>query len=403
MVSEVSWQLRRDWFVGMIRFVFRRFGQDRCQAVAANLTITSLLALVPLFTVIAGMFNLLPGMQSAQKALGDFLFTHFLPTSGTTLQKHLEEFVDRAGQLQFAGFVFLFVTALLLMNTIDKALNEIWGSLPSRRLGRKWLVYWALLTAGPILIGSGLAVSSYLFSLPYFSDAATFAGGGLLRLVPPALTIVGFWLLYMWVPNRNIVYWHALISATVAALLFELSKRAFGYYISSVPTYEVIFGAMAVLPILVIWVYLSWAIILFGAELCHAIGSFKLSTGRITDPFIVAVRLIGDVLAAQSRGRLVKEEDLLSRAESENAEVVFTALEERGWLGRVREEEICFARDPELASLYDMRAEFPWRMPNAKDVAKELGIEHPMAKELIALEKSLKETMKVPVKELLKF
>lgn len=387
----------------MCQFVIRRFSQDRCQAVAANLTITSLLALVPLFTVVIGMFRLVPGLERAQKSLEDFLFSNFVPESGSAIREHLLAFVDRAGQLQMAGVIILVLTALLLMGTIDKALNAIWGATPSKRIGRKWLIYWALLTVGPLLIGSGLALSSYLFSLPYMRDAASMASQGLIRLVPGSLTVIGFWLLYMWVPNRNVVYWHALIAAIVAAILFEVSKRLFGIYIAAVPTYKIIFGAMAVLPILVVWVYMSWVIVLFGAELCHAIGSYRLSTGRITDPFIVAARLISDVLGAQARGRLLKEPDLLYRAESENAEQVLSLLEEKGWIGRVREDEMCFARDAEHATLFDMRTEFPWRMPNAKDVERELGSEHPMTVELKALEQELKIKMGISVKSLLRY
>lgn len=393
---------RARWWWGFLRHVLRRYVHDRCQAVAANLTLTGLLALVPLLTVMVSTFKLLPGMKGARRTLEDFLFEHFVPGAGAAVKTHVLEFVGRASQLKLAGAVILIITALMLMGTIDRAVNGIWGSRPSRRFGRKWLLYWAILTLGPLLVGLSIGLSSYFFSLPYIREAAGAARSSLTVIVPLALTTLGFFVFYAWVPNRYVRPGHAWAAALVAALLFELAKRGFGLFVSTMPTYKAVFGALAALPILVIWMYLSWSIMLLGAEICHALGSYRPSHGRQRDPFIVAICLLQEVLAGQRRGVLCRQEDLLLTVGSENAEGVLATLEQQGFVGRVRDDELCFARDVDALSLYRLQADLPWRLPSAALVRQELGNDHPLAAQMVQLDEVLQQALVTPVRQVLR-
>ncbi|HEX4909546.1 MAG TPA: YihY family inner membrane protein [Permianibacter sp.] len=393
---------RARWWWGFLRFVVRRYVHDRCQAVAANLTLTSLLALVPLLTVMVSTFKLLPGMKGARRTLEDFLFEHFVPGAGSAVKAHVLEFVGRAGQLQLAGAVILIITALMLMGSIDRAVNGIWGSRPTRRLGSKWLLYWAILTLGPLLIGLSVGISSYFFSLPYIKEAAGAARSSLTFVLPLTLTTLGFFVLYAWVPNRYVKPRHAISAALVAAILFELAKRGFGLFVTAMPTYKAIFGALAALPILVIWMYLSWSIMLLGAEICHALGHYRPSHGRSQDPFIVAVLLLQEVLAGQRRGVLRTSDDVMLAVGSENADDVLAELERQGFIGRVRENELCFARDPDSLTLYHLQAHLPWRLPAAALVRQALGAQHPLVAQLETLDGVVQQTLAVPMRELLR-
>ncbi len=386
------------WSMGFLLYVWRRFGQDRCQAVAANLTLTGLLALVPLLTVMVSTFKLLPGMKGARRSLEDFLFEHFVPGGGAAVKTHVLEFVDRASQLKLAGAVMLFITALMLMGTIDKAINAIWGSQHSRRVGRKWLIYWALLTLGPLLIALSVGVSSYLFSLPYVREATGGARSSLTFLLPLTLTTLGLYVLYAWVPTRYVKSSHALGSALIAAILFELAKRGFGLFVASMPTYKAIFGALAALPILVIWMYMSWVIMLLGAELCHALGAYRPQSGKVRDPFLVALLLLQQVMAGQRRAVLSNVATVLSAVESENAVDVLAELENKGLIGRVREDELCFARDQDELTLFELQALLPWRMPSPALAAQELGSDHPLVAQLEQLNQSMQSVLGVPIR-----
>ena len=393
---------RVRWWLGFLRFVWHRFVHDRCQAVAANLTLTGMLALVPLLTVMVSTFKLLPDMKGTRRTLEDFLFEHFVPGAGVAVKTQILEFVSRASQLKLAGAVVLIITALMLMGTIDRAVNGIWGSQPSRRLGRKWLVYWAILTLGPLLIGLSIGISSYFFSLPYIKEAAGAARSSLTLMIPLLLTTLGFFVLYAWVPNRYVRPRHAWIAALIAAILFELAKRGFGLYVATMPTYKAVFGALAAVPILLVWMYLSWSIMLLGAELCHALGAYRPNRGKPRDPFVIAMLLLEQVLVGQRRGVLPHHDDLLLSVGGENAGDVLTELERLGLLGRVREDELCFARDPDSLTLYGLQSLLPWRLPSAPLARQELGPDHPLVAELDQFEQVLRESLTAPIRSVLR-
>ncbi|NQD38344.1 YihY family inner membrane protein [Permianibacter sp. IMCC34836] len=393
---------RMYWWLGFVRYVWRRYVHDRCQAVAANLTLTGLLALVPLLTVMVSTFKLLPGMKGTRRTMEDFLFDHFVPGAGDTVKTHVLEFVSRASQLKLAGAVILIFTALMLMGTIDRAVNAIWGSRPSRRFGRKWLLYWAILTLGPMLIALSIGLSSYFFSLPYIKEAAGAARSSLTFVVPLLLTTFGFVVLYAWVPNRYVKPRHAWIAAIFAAVLFELAKRGFGLFVTTMPTYKAVFGALAALPILVLWMYLSWSIMLLGAELCHALGVYRPSLGRIRHPFAVALLLLEQVLSGQRKGELCEQDEALLSVGSENAPEVLAELERQGFIGRVGADKLCFARDPDALNLYSLQQHLPWRLPSPQQAAQELGSGHPVIAQLEQLEQATQQVLVAPVRQILR-
>ena len=249
------------------RAVLRRFGEDRCSRSAGALSFTSLLSLVPLTAVVFGMLSIFPVFQLWMGAIQDFVYGNFVPSSGEVVQKYLEEFSKQAGRLTAFGLLFVIVTAIMMMATIEQTFNDIWRVRQPRKLLQRFLTYWTILTLGPFLIGVSLSLTSQLFSLQMFSDRGVFSGlrGTALQVLPMIFEMLTFFLLYTLVPNAPIKLRHALVGATCAALLFELAKYSFAYYVTNVPTYQTIYGAVAVLPIFQVWIYLSWLVILLGA------------------------------------------------------------------------------------------------------------------------------------------
>ncbi len=245
----------------------RRCAQDRITVSAGNLAYVSLLSLVPFIMVIFTILQAFPAFSEGKASLESFIFENFVPHAGGVVQEYVSEFVGNAKQMGTVGILFLVLVALMLISNIDKTLNHIWQTRSERRLIFTFAIYWMVLTLGPLLIGSGLAASSYLLALAEFAEGYTPGITTVLLKAIPFMTSLGaFIILYMVVPNKRVRAKHAVGGALVAAVLFELSKNGFAMYVSSFPSYQVIYGALATIPILFVWIYLSWIIVLFGAE-----------------------------------------------------------------------------------------------------------------------------------------
>ncbi|ALS97201.1 virulence factor BrkB family protein [Lacimicrobium alkaliphilum] len=253
----------KDFVLAMVS----RCKQDRISVTAGHLTYVSLLSLVPFIMVFFTILSAFPAFASLRGDLESMIFSNFVPHAGGVVQKYVAEFVGNASQMGIISIVFLVVVALLLISNVDKTLNSIFRTPSARRPIVTFAIYWMVLTLGPLLIGSGLAVSSYLAGLATFAEEYTPGiTTALLKLLPFLTSIGAFFILYMVVPNKAVRPRYALGGAFLATCLFELSKKGFALYVSSFPSYQIIYGAMATIPLLFVWVYLSWIVVLLGAE-----------------------------------------------------------------------------------------------------------------------------------------
>ncbi|WP_259783115.1 YihY family inner membrane protein [Aestuariispira ectoiniformans] len=277
--SERSGFLRD--IVGFTSYVFQRFAQDGMQQKAAALTFTSLLALVPLLAISFAIFAAFPAFERIKGQVHSFLFQNFIPEVGSTVQQHLESFTAKTGSLTAIGVIFLGVTAIMLLMTISNTFNEIWRAKRQRGVVSRLLVFWALLTLAPLFFGASLSISSYLFTLAQASGVESYTGelARLAGVLPFLLQACGFTILFLVVPNFPVSRMDAVIGGIIASTLLELLKRAFGLYVTSFPTYQTIYGAMATIPIFLMWVYFSWNVVLFSAELTAALPEWR-SGGR---------------------------------------------------------------------------------------------------------------------------
>lgn len=278
--NNASWVRWPVVLVDFIALLLRRFTLHQGTQNAAALTYTTLLSLVPLMTVMLAVFSAFPIADRVNELIQNFVFENFMPASGDVLHQHLAEFSGKASRLTGIGFAFLVVVALMMMNTIDRVLNAIWEVRRQRRFMNKFLIYWAVLSLGPVLMAVSVVVTSYIVSLPILSDAAASGPGRrLLGLAPVLASTLAFSLVYGVIPNRRVRPAHALAGGLVAALLFELAKRAFALYLTTFPTYEAIYGALATVPIFLVWVYLSWMVVLLGAEFTHCLALCRHTGG----------------------------------------------------------------------------------------------------------------------------
>ncbi|MGX5914856.1 virulence factor BrkB family protein [Aliidiomarina sp. Khilg15.8] len=273
-----------------VKLFVKRCINDGVTITAGHLTYVTLLSLVPLIAVIFAMLATFPMFEDMRAAFQDNMLNNLMPASGDALQEYLNQFVENARELSAIGVAFLFVVAIMLMSVIDKSLNRIWRIQKKRRFSISLAVYWMVLTMGPALVGISIGASSYLLSLTAAADAyVSGLNAFMLTLFPVLATTVAFLLLYVLVPNKVVKARHAIWGAIFAAVLFELAKNGFALYLNYFPAYQVIYGAVATVPILIVWIYVSWNIILLGAEVTASVEDYvgadeELSAKEKQDP-----------------------------------------------------------------------------------------------------------------------
>lgn len=255
------------------RYVLERFRENGGTQTAASLTYTTLFAVVPLMTVTYALLSAVAAFEGVNETIQNFVFDNFLPDTGIVVQEKLAEFSSQARQLTAVGFVFLVVTAYTMLVNIETAFNRVWNVRQPRRGMSRFLLYWGILTLSPLLLGVGFAISSYLFSLPLVSDVDTFGvRERLLRLLPFALSTGAFTVLFASVPNTRVRITDAVTGGVLCMLAFEGAKWGFAKVMQQT-TVEVIYGTFAAVPLFLIWLYLTWTIVLVGAEVTHALGA----------------------------------------------------------------------------------------------------------------------------------
>ncbi|WJG09126.1 virulence factor BrkB family protein [Aliiglaciecola sp. LCG003] len=252
--------------------VFHHCQKDKITTSAGHLAYVSLLSIVPFIVVFFSILSAFPAFSEVREQLQGFVFSNLIPTSGDVLQQHMSQFVANASKMGAVSILFLVAVALALISNVDKTLNNIWQAKSERPRIYTFAVYWMVLTLAPLLIGVSVLVSTYLVGLANYAEEYTPGISTiLLKIVPFVTSVIAFFILYMVVPNKRISPKHAISGALLAASMFELSKKMFALYIEHFPSYQMIYGAIAVIPILFVWVYLSWILVLIGAEFTRAL------------------------------------------------------------------------------------------------------------------------------------
>jgi len=254
--------------VSFLHRLWQRLSGVDINRTAASLAFTTLLGLVPLFTVAFAYVSRFPLFDRFQSALEGLLVHSFLPSSGLAVRHYLNEFITKSTELKGVSIVFVVVTAVFLVAQVDTEINTIWGSRAPRSLARRVFIYVLGFTTGPVLIGAAVYITSRLIEQ---SVAATSIGYQALDwLRAPFVLLVdwaAFTLIYAFIPARRVPFRLALVGGAVAAVAFEVAKRGFAFYITHVQTYQLVYGALAALPLFLVWIYLSWAIVLVGAAI----------------------------------------------------------------------------------------------------------------------------------------
>ena len=333
-----------------------RFREDHLGLTASSLTFTTILALVPFFTVALAVFTAFPIFGKLQDALQGWLVSSLVPDSiSRQVLGYLTQFASKASSLGAAGFSILLATALALILTIDRTLNDIWRVQRLRPLGQRVLIYWAAITLGPLLMGASLALTSYVMS----------ASGGLVKRLPDGVQLLfdsiqfvvlagGMAALYHYVPNTPVKWRHAWTGGLFVAVCIELAKKVLAVYLGKVPTYSVVYGAFATLPILLVWIYVAWVIVLLGAVVTAYLPSLLAGVARrgtvagwTFQPAVEVLQQLHRVRHQPLKGLRPSQLAQLLRVDGLQLAPVLEALTALDWVGQVNDAAVGEADVPE--------------------------------------------------------
>lgn len=299
---------------GFLHHLYARMTEDRTRQSASALTFVSLFALVPMLTVSYAILSMVPDFEALDEQIQDFVFRHFVPSTGAEVQQYLRGFAEQARRLTAAGTVMLVLSAYLMLKTIETQFNHIWRVREHRRGVANFLIYWAVLSLGPLLLGAALLVSTYLFSLTVFSDAPqTLRVKSLaLQALPQLFTFATFTLMYRVVPNCHVPLRHAALGGALAALGFEAGKWLFTWTVGQ-GSYTLIYGTFAALPLFLLWVHVSWQILLGGAEFVYALSTYRSRHAAQLPDLLVALGVLEHLHRLHRSGSALPESDLTGR------------------------------------------------------------------------------------------
>lgn len=372
MKRSASQQL--STIVHLLRTAGQHFLSDNCREHAAALTFTTLFAVVPMMTVVFTALAAVPSLKPVSAEIQQFIFSNLVPSTGEAVQQHLGEFAQQASQLTVVGIGMLFVTAIMMLVTIERAFNEIWQVRAPKQGLISFLRYWAVLSLGPFLLGAGFLLSSYLMSLRVMSDTVDIVGTVLpgIGLIPLLFTALGFTLLYTAVPNCRVPWRSGLISGFAAACLFELAKRGFGIFVTGFSSYQLVYGAFAAFPVFLLWIYLSWLIILFGVELSRSLVLHDVEARPSQHPLLALMTLLQRLQLRHAEGQGVTETEamrILQRSTQWGWSQWQDWLLKQRFMVRTADGDFRLARDLSQVDVAELLPTLPWSLPGSAELS----------------------------------
>ena len=361
--------------------VYRRFKEERCFQLCGSLTFTTMLAIVPLITIMATVMTAFPVFDNVVETLRTYVATNLVPAGSSRLVTvYIQQFAENAARLTALGIVLLAVTAIMLMLTIDRAFNTIWRVKRPRSLIQRVLIYWSVLTIGPMLIGGSLSLTSWLVSQSLgLGKQAPDMLVVVLKLGPLVLTSVAFGFLYRTVPNRQVTVLDAAVGGIIASFAFEGMKIGFGHFIAHFANYKLVYGTFASLPILLMWIYSSWVVIVFAAVITAVLPYWR-SGGVLLkqapgSQFVSAMEILRMLHRAYLDGYVLNLHQLRMalKLSWEEAEAILDKLVVAGWVAKLQGNGWVLARDAGAIRVKEIFRAFVFGR-DAADVSEESAI-----------------------------
>ncbi|MDB6163941.1 MAG: YihY family inner rane protein [Xanthomonadaceae bacterium] len=357
-----------------LRFVGRRFLDDRLFESAGALSFTTVFALVPLSMVVFGILSAFPVFKDWSAQLSDYIFSNFVPSSARAVEKYLQQFSANTGKLTTAGVIALVVSLLITLTSVEATFNRIWRVKTARPKFSRFLVYWTVLTLGALVAATSLALSTRLFALAIFETAPGRAlEAVMLQLAPMMIELIAFATIFRVVPHRTVKWRHAFVGALLSVLLFELVKWGISLYLGSFGSYQKIYGPLAFVPVFLLWVFFGWVSILFGASSAASLAAFRYQpiAMRLPDGYEIygLLRMLGRFAEKRQKGEGLHIEEIQKLEPMLTDEMVQQMLAELCLIGLVRRAESgewLLARDLDTLTLSELYEACQLRIPIAE-------------------------------------
>ncbi|MGO1250224.1 YhjD/YihY/BrkB family envelope integrity protein [Psychrobacter sp.] len=360
--------LQQRWFQ-FLRFLVKHFFEDNCQQKAASLTYTTMLSIVPVLTVLLMILSSIPALDSAKAQIYNVIYSNLLPQSSVQVSQYINTFAEKSSNLTIIGALVLFLTTIITLTTIERAFNQIWR-VEGRSGGIKSLLrYWTLVTLGPLVLGTAFIASSAVQSLSFLNRQI--AGYGIdwsfwVQLVSMSITVAGFIGMYWFIPKARVPPKSAAIAGLIVAIVFELMKHLFGTVIANFTSYEAIYGAFAALPVFLLWIYLSWNLILLGVEISYTLTIFDTEEVKPRHPFFSLLDMLNLAYTHHLEGEAVSEKALrnvLGRHELPKWYTYINYLQDSNLITMTDDNDYVLKKDLSTMSLWGFYSTLPYPLP----------------------------------------
>ncbi|HBS41650.1 MAG TPA: hypothetical protein DEA26_03145 [Oceanospirillales bacterium] len=347
--------IRPDWqrFGRVLWQTAKRFEGMERRKEAAALTYTTLFALVPVLTVSYAILSAIPALQEWGADTNAQMLGYIMPSGSEMITDYLKEFSQQARKLTWIGILFLFITCLMLLRTIEMQFNRIWNVDSPRSRVQTFLRYWAVLSLGPVLFGAAIATTSLLASLPLWENTPTGWFTAFARALPWLFSVAAISVVYIIVPNCKVPVRHALAAALFVATMFEVGKLAFGSVIGLFPSYQLIYGAFAAVPLFLLWIYISWMLLLLGAELSYGLSHYR-DPHSAHHPLQERLSVAQLLIRTREGKRFLSEQQLrrsLNHVDANELSSLLTEFRQRRWAMLSEDGLWAWVRDPATITL----------------------------------------------------
>lgn len=359
---------KQTWFV-YLRLLFRQFFEDNCSQKAASLTYTTMLSMVPIITVIVVVFSMVPALADVREQVQNAIYSNLLPSSNATIKEHLNHFAQKSSNLGLIGVIGLFVTTIMTLMTIEEAFNKIWRVSEGSGGLSSVLRYWTTITLAPIVLGVAFGASSAIRGISFMNQQI--AGYGIdwavwAQIVSFLVMTAGFIGMYWFIPKAKVPLKNAIIAGLVVAVLFETLRQIFGTVMSNFTSYEAIYGAFAALPAFLIWIYLSWNVILLGVEISYTLTIFA---GKETAPrhhLLSLLDMLNLLYKRYQQSKSVSQEELravLGRHEMPNWSTYIDELIDNELITTTKDDRYILSTNLDGVSLWQFYKKLPYPLP----------------------------------------
>lgn len=362
-----------QWFQFLV-FLFKRFERNHCRDRAAALTYTTILSLIPMLTVFLVVLSSIPALALARNKIQERLYSYLLPESSTVVTQYLNDFANKSYNLTVIGIIFLFITSMMMLSSIEEAFNKIW-QVKNLRGGAVGLMrYWMVISLGPLFMGGGFALSSAITSIEFLNS--NIAGYSIdwsvwLKLASFGLTLFGFTFMYLMIPNRKVPFKNAALAGMAAGILFELLKKVFGFIMQNFTSYELIYGAFAAFPIFLFWIYMSWNIVLLGVETSYALTMYRHSNRPPRHPILSILYILHLFYNRQKIGSVVTEAEMMSllgKKEVEDWSEFTDILQEQSIINKTDKGDYVLSRNLDQLNFWTFYQSLPYPLPRIEDL-----------------------------------